>query len=62
MYIRNHYLWNKELSFKPICVDDLSTEIVEEIIRRVQEEASEVRGRLRTVRLLSYPAVYTKAR
>jgi len=41
MYIRNHYIRNKELPFLAVSIDRLSTEIVEEIIRRVQEEASE---------------------
>lgn len=41
IYIRNHYIHNKELSFLAVSADSLSTEIVAEIIKRVQKEASE---------------------
>ena len=40
MYIRNRYIHNKELRFPVVFKDDLSSEIVEEIIRRLQEEAN----------------------
>ena len=40
MYMRNHYIHNKELPFLAVSADNLSTEIVAEIIKRVQKEAS----------------------
>ncbi len=40
IYIRNHYIHNKELPFPAVSADNLSTEIVAEIIKRVQKEAS----------------------
>ena len=39
MYIRNHYIHGKELPFPVVFADDLSAEIVEEIIKKVQLEA-----------------------
>ena len=39
MYIRNHYIHGKELPFPVAFADDLSAEIVEEIIKKVQLEA-----------------------
>lgn len=37
MYIRNHYIHGKELSFPALFADDLSAAIVERIIKKVQE-------------------------
>ncbi|MBR5944331.1 MAG: hypothetical protein IKZ94_05220 [Lachnospiraceae bacterium] len=39
MYIRNHYIHGKDLSFPVTFADDLSAEIVEEIIKKIQLEA-----------------------
>ena len=39
MYIRNHYIHGKELPFPVAFADDSSTEIVDEIIKKVQLEA-----------------------
>ena len=39
MYIRNHYIHGKELPFLVAFADDLSAEIVEEIIKKIQLEA-----------------------
>ena len=37
MYIRNHYIHGKELSFPVLLADDLSSSIIERIIKKVQE-------------------------